>query len=55
VLRQPQRRTAATVDVVAADWGFWEASLVPLDELRRRYGIPAVADELLALRAPPRD
>jgi hypothetical protein len=43
-----ERGTAATVDVVAADWDFWDAALVPLDELRRRYGIPAVADELLA-------
>jgi hypothetical protein len=43
-----ERGTAATVDVVPADWGFWDAAPVPLDELRRRYGIPAVADELLA-------
>jgi hypothetical protein len=42
------RGTAATVDVVAADWDFWDAAPVPLDELRRRYSIPAVADELLA-------
>jgi hypothetical protein len=35
-------------DAIAADCGFWDAPLIPLDELRRRYAIPAVADELLA-------
>lgn len=42
------RGAATTVDVVAADWDFWSAVSVQLDELRRRHGIPAVADELLA-------
>ena len=42
------RGAATTVDIVAADWDFWSAVPVPLDDLRRRYGIPPVADQLLA-------
>ena len=36
------------VDVVDADWDFWGATEVPLEELRRSYGVPPVAPELLA-------
>jgi hypothetical protein len=43
-----QRGAATTVDVVAADWDFWAAAPVPLEELRAEYGIPPVDPELLA-------
>jgi hypothetical protein len=43
-----QRGAATTVDVVAADWDFWGATPVPLEELRAEYGVPPVAPELLA-------
>ncbi|HEV2728336.1 MAG TPA: hypothetical protein VGV34_08580 [Solirubrobacterales bacterium] len=43
-----ERGAATTVDVVAADWDFWAATPVPLEELRREYGVAPVAPELLA-------
>jgi hypothetical protein len=43
-----ERGAAATVDVVAADWDFWTATPVPLDELRAEYGVPPVEPGLLA-------
>lgn len=43
-----QRGAATTVDVVAADWDFWAATPVPLDELRGEYGVPPVEPDLLA-------
>ncbi|HYG95680.1 MAG TPA: hypothetical protein VD741_01105 [Solirubrobacterales bacterium] len=43
-----QRGAATTVDVVAADWDFWAATPVPLEELRAAYGVPPVEPELLA-------
>lgn len=43
-----QRGAATTVDVVAPDWDFWAATPVPLEELRREYGVPPVEPELLA-------
>jgi hypothetical protein len=43
-----ERGAATTVDVVAADWDFWGATPMPLEELRREYGMPPVAPELLA-------
>lgn len=42
------RGNAVTTDIVAADWDFWGATAVDLDELRRAYDVPPVADELLA-------
>lgn len=42
------RGAATTTDVVAADWDFWAATEVDLDELRRAYDVPPVAPELLA-------
>ncbi|HEX6601190.1 MAG TPA: hypothetical protein VF030_00980 [Solirubrobacterales bacterium] len=43
-----ERGAATTVDVVAADWDFWAATPVPLEELRAEYGVPPVEPELLA-------
>jgi hypothetical protein len=43
-----ERGAATTVDVVAADWDFWGATPVPLEELRAEYGVPPVEPELLA-------
>jgi hypothetical protein len=43
-----ERGAATTVDVVAADWDFWAAVPVPLEELRREYGVPPVEPGLLA-------
>lgn len=43
-----QRGAATKVDVVAPEWDFWEATPVPLEELRAEYGVPPVAPELLA-------
>ncbi len=43
-----QRGAATTTDIVAADWDFWGATAVPLEELRAAYGVPPVAPELLA-------
>ena len=34
-----------TID--AADWDFWAASVVPLDELRAEYGVPPADPDLL--------
>jgi hypothetical protein len=42
------RGNAVTTDIVAADWDFWGATEVDLEELRRAYNVPPVADELLA-------
>lgn len=42
------RGAATTVDVVAPDWDFWGATEVPLDELRRAYGVRPVDPALLA-------
>lgn len=42
------RGAATTVDVVDADWDFWGATEVELDELRRAYEVPPIAPELLA-------
>ncbi len=41
------RGAATTVDVVAADWDFWAAAEVPLEELRAEYGVPAAEPDLL--------
>ena len=43
-----ERGAATTVDVVAADWDFWAATTVPLDELRAAYGVPPVDPAMLA-------
>jgi hypothetical protein len=43
-----ERGAATTVDVVAPDWDFWAATPVPLEELRREYGVPPVEPGLLA-------
>lgn len=43
-----ERGAATTIDVVAADWDFWAATPVPLEELRREYGVPPVEPGLLA-------
>jgi hypothetical protein len=43
-----ERGAATTVDVVAADWDFWAATLVPLEELRASYGVPPADPALLA-------
>jgi hypothetical protein len=42
-----QRGAATTVDVVAPDWDFWQATTVPLEDLRDQYGIPSAATSLL--------
>jgi hypothetical protein len=42
------RGAAMTTDVVAADWDFWAATEVDLEELRRSYELPPVGPELLA-------
>ena len=42
------RGAATTVDVVDADWDFWAATVVGLQELREAYGVPPVATGLLA-------
>lgn len=41
------RGGAVTTDVVAPEWDFWGAIGVELAELRRAYGVPPVADDLL--------
>lgn len=41
------RGAATTVDVVAADWDFWGATEVPLEELRAAYGVPPADPDLL--------
>jgi tellurite resistance protein len=43
-----ERGAATTVDVVAADWDFWGATTVPLEELRTAYGVPPVDSTMLA-------
>jgi len=43
-----ERGAATTVDVVDAEWDFWGATEVPLEELRAEYGVPPVEPELLA-------
>ena len=43
-----ERGAAMRTDLVAADWDFWGATTVDLDELRRAYGLPPAAPELLA-------
>jgi hypothetical protein len=43
-----ERGAATSVDVVAADWDFWAATPVPLEELRAEYGVPPVDPALLA-------
>lgn len=42
------RGTATSTDIVAADWDFWGATAVDLQELRAAYDVPPVAAELLA-------
>jgi hypothetical protein len=42
------RGARTTVDVVDPAWNFWDATAVPLEELRREYGVPPVSPELLA-------
>ncbi len=42
------RGAAMSTDIVAADWDFWAATEVDLDELRAQYDLPPVAAELLA-------
>jgi hypothetical protein len=42
-----KRGAATTVDVVAPDWDFWQATTMPLDQLRDDYGIPAAAASML--------
>jgi hypothetical protein len=42
------RGAATTVDVVDAEWDFWGATEVDLEELRRAYSVPPIAPELLA-------
>ncbi|HEX5983156.1 MAG TPA: hypothetical protein VFY69_03020 [Solirubrobacterales bacterium] len=42
------RGAATTVDVVDAEWDFWAATEVPLEELRADYGVPPVDPTLLA-------
>lgn len=43
-----ERGAATTVDVVAADWDFWGATTVPLEELRAAYGVPPADPAMLA-------
>jgi hypothetical protein len=43
-----ERGAATTVDIVAADWDFWAATTVPLEELRAAYGVPPVDPAMLA-------
>jgi hypothetical protein len=43
-----ERGAATTTDVVAADWDFWGATEVPLEELRAAYGVAPIEPELLA-------
>lgn len=42
------RGAATTVDVVAADWDFWGATPVPLEDLRQAYGITPLDPDLAA-------
>jgi tellurite resistance protein len=43
-----ERGSQVTTDVVAADWDFWGATPVPLEELRAAYGVPGVDPAMLA-------
>ena len=43
-----ERGSQVTTDVVAADWDFWGATTVPLEELRAAYGVPPVDPAMLA-------
>jgi hypothetical protein len=43
-----ERGGATNVDVVDAGWDFWAASEIPLEQLRRDYGVPPVDPALLA-------
>ncbi|MDW5594316.1 hypothetical protein VSS74_08215 [Conexibacter stalactiti] len=42
------RGAAMSTDIVAAEWDFWGATEVDLEELRAAYDLPPVAQELLA-------
>lgn len=42
------RGAAMSTDIVAAEWDFWSATEVDLEELRAAYDLPPVAQELLA-------
>jgi hypothetical protein len=43
-----ERGAATTVDVVDANWDFWGATTVPLEELRTAYSVPPVDPAMLA-------
>jgi hypothetical protein len=43
-----ERGSQVTTDIVAADWDFWAATPVPLEELRAAYGVPPVDPAMLA-------
>jgi hypothetical protein len=43
-----ERGAATTVDVVDADWDFWGATTVPLEELRAAYGVAPADPAMLA-------
>jgi hypothetical protein len=43
-----ERGSKVTTDVVAADWDFWGATTVPLQELRAAYGVPPADPAMLA-------
>jgi hypothetical protein len=43
-----ERGSKVTTDVVAADWDFWGATTVPLEELRAAYAVPPVDPAMLA-------
>ena len=43
-----ERGSQVTTDVVAADWDFWAATPVPLDELRAQYNVPPIDPAMLA-------
>jgi len=43
-----ERGRSMKVDLLDEEWDFWGATEVPLDELRREYGVLPVEDNLLA-------
>ena len=43
-----ERGSQVTTDIVAADWDFWAATTVPLEDLRTAYGVPPVDPAMLA-------
>jgi hypothetical protein len=43
-----ERGAATTVDIVAADWDFWAATTVPLEDLRAAYGVAPADPAMLA-------